>query len=239
MRFVRISNASGKKPILIIFIISFLAIGIAILYGSIQARKAKADIEDGRAKIELVQDESGRTVLTDDLLRSDYNVYVKTSNRNLMIMTIVAVALFLSLVGWFIVTLVNFVRGRMRGDPANIMEIISLALALVFIVILGFLFYNGTLSSLNKQPEDPQSATISLEYAQVTRKDTRKVTSGRGKHKTSHTEYNIYLADGRTLSVVKYVYDEVEDAGNYYIGKNKEGSIFGMYPEKSYCMEEF
>ena len=138
MRFVRITNASGKKPILIIFIIAFLAIGIAILYGSIQARKAKADIEDGRAKIELVQVESGRTVLTDDLLRSDYNVYVKTSNRNLMIMTIVAVALFLSLVGWFIVTLVNFVRSRMRGDPANIMEIISLALALVFIVILGF-----------------------------------------------------------------------------------------------------
>jgi hypothetical protein len=71
------------------------------------------------------------------------------------------------------------------------MEITSLALALVFIVILGILFYNGTLSSLNKQPDDPESATISLEYAQVTRKDTRKVTSGRGKHKTSHTEYNI------------------------------------------------
>lgn len=239
MRFARNSNVSGKKPILIIFIIAFLAIGIAIIYGSIQARKAKANIEDGRAKIELVQDESGRTVLTDDLLRSDYNVYVKTSNRNLMIMTIVMVALFLSLVGWFIVQLVNFVRGRMRGDPSNIMEITSLALALVFIVILGIFFYNGTLSSLNKQPDDPESATISLEYAQVTRKDTKTVKTGRGRHKTSHKEYNIYLADGRTLSVVKYVYDEVEDAGNYYIGKNKEGAIFGMYPEKSYCMEEF
>ena len=125
MHFARNSNTSGKKSILIIFIISFLAIGIAILYGSIQARKAKADIEDGRAKIELVQDESGRTVLTDDLLRSDYNVYVKTSNRNLMIMTIVAVALFLSLVGWFIVTLVTFLVS-LRVTCAYSREIVAL-----------------------------------------------------------------------------------------------------------------
>ena len=112
------------------------------------------------------------------------------------------------------------------------------AVGAIFVIILGVLFFNGAKQTYEKKPEDPESATISLEYAQVVRKDTRKVTSGRGKHKTSHTEYNIYLSDGRELSVVKYVYNEVDGAGNYYIGKNEAGSIFGMYPESSYCMEE-
>ena len=238
MRISKNYSSSGKKSLLIIFIIMFIAIFGAMIFGAQHESKAAAKIEESRSEIELVHDENGRIVLTDALLRSDYSVYVKNADTNIKVMNIVMIALLAALVGWFIVTLVGFIRGRMRGEPINIIQIISLVLPLCIVIILGVLFFNGAKQTYEKKPEDPESATISLEYAQVVRKDTRKVTSGRGKHKTSHTEYNIYLSDGRELSVVKYVYNEVDGAGNYYIGKNEAGSIFGMYPESSYCMEE-
>lgn len=240
MRLSSGSRSAGKnKPFFIIFIIIFLFVAGAIIFGITQQRRTTANIEEGRSKIELVKDETGRTVLTDDLLRSDYGVYVKNANTNLNIMLIVMGALAFGLLAWFVTMLIGFIRSLKRGDTINFLQVIPLVMALIFLIVGGSLFIKSSGSMMNKRQEDPETATISLEYAQVVRKDSREVRSGRGKHKTRHTEHYIYLSDGRELSVTKYVYDEVEGAGYYYIGKNAEGSIFGMYPENSYCMEEF
>ena len=109
MRISKNYSSSGKKSLLIIFIIMFIAIFGAMIFGAQHESKAAAKIEESRSEIELVHDENGRIVLTDALLRSDYSVYVKNADTNIKVMNIVMIALLASLVGWFIVTIVGFI----------------------------------------------------------------------------------------------------------------------------------
>ena len=230
--------SAGKKLYIIVFVIFFLAVAGAILYGMNQQNKSDESIDSGREGIELVRSDDGRIVLTDELLRADYSVYVRNAKTGANIMLFIIGGMGVILLLWFIISVVRFIYDRIKGNILDYRQIVSIAASLIFLIGGGIFLYKGAVPIMNSKPEDAETATLSLEYGQVTRKTTDTVKTGTKKHHTSRTDYYIYLADGTELSVVKYVYEEVDGSGYYYIGKNEKDAVFGMYPESEYCMEE-
>ena len=230
--------SAGKKLFIIIFVIFFLAVAFAILYGMNQQKKSDESIESGRSEIVLVKSDDGKIVLTDDLLRSDYGVYVRNAKTGANIMLFIIGGMAFVLLAWFIISVVGFIRDRIKGNVLDYRQIVSIITSLIFLIAGGIFLYKGAMPIMKSKPEDPETATLSLEYGQVTRKTSEVVRSGSKKHHTSRTDYYVYLSDGTKLSVTKHVYDEVAGSGYYYIGKNEADAVFGMYPESEYCMEE-
>ncbi len=230
--------SAGKKAFLIIFVIVFLAIAGLILYGMNKQSKSGTRLEDGRSQI-ILEERDGKTVLNDDLLRCDYKVYVENQKTGINILLIIIGAVGVCLVAIFISNLVNVIRKTTSGEGAGITGIISLVVSAAFLIGGGLFLYKGAGSLMDeKDKKDPETEELHVSTVQVTRKDMKVKKSGTKKHKTSHTEYYVYLADGTSMNVASHVYDEVTGSGIYFVGKDDAGAVFGMYPEAEYCKEE-
>ena len=226
--------ASAKTKLLIALIC--IVLSVVALFALSQANNSKSDLDSGREQIKLVKVD-GKTVLTDELLRSDYAVYAKTTATNLKIMVGIMGVMIVALLAIFIVFIIKTIHSVNNGDgntAANLIRVIFSGLALTGVVVI--LCINGK-SLLNSKPESADTADLRIVECYVIKKDSETIRTGTRKHKTTRTNYYVYLDNGQKLTVNSLVYSQVIGSGTYYIGMNDNDNIFSMYPASEYIPE--
>ncbi len=227
----------GKRIYLIGFIVFALLMAGAMIYGMSQNSNRERDTQTARQEISIIE-EGGKIVLTDELLRSDYSVFARTTeiSTNIFFALLVGMAaLFLFGIGTSVFSLIKSLRAGESGTNL-IIRIAGLVVISIILIFGAFILGSGLLSTGSMRATEKDKATFKLSICEVTSKDTEKVTKHSGKRRSTVTYYYIYLKNGTRLSVDSFVYNQVDAMGTYYLAQNDQDKIFSLYPSWEYCL---
>ena len=228
----------SSKAFQIALIALFLTVVISMVFGFIQQNNLQKDTDKARESIQLVT-KDGKTVLTDELLQSDYKVYSRNQSTGLSILK----SCIFGFMAMSIIMLANsiyqLVMAKINGKTgikmvAAVWSVIGMTLFVavtIFLAVFGSRFLNREKKKITKEQH------LYVEACQVVKKDKETVSSGSGDNSSTTTYYYIYLDDGTRLSVSLLVYNQVTHTGSYFIGESENNAIFAMYDSAIYCEE--
>ena len=227
----------SKKLGIIIFVLAFVGIALAMLYGYQKYNKTTTSMEEARKDVEIVMNGDKR-VITDELLISDYNVYLQSeeSSKNTMLIVLGILGLIAFFV--FVTSIIGFITGRINGEYGldSVKKFLAILLSGSIVAAGMIMFIKGLGPLARTKPKTADEVSFRVAEYKVLNKTSRKFISGTEKHKSERTEYYLQLDTGTEMEVSLNIYNQVS-SGTYYFGKTDTGTLFAVYPADEFCKE--
>ena len=135
----------SSKAFQIALIALFLTIVISMVFGLIQQNNLQKDTDKARESIQLVT-KDGKTVLTDELLQSDYKVYSRNQSTGLSILKSVIFGFMAMSIIILANSIYQLVMAKMNGKTGTkmVLAVFSLIGTSLFVVVTILLAIFGS-----------------------------------------------------------------------------------------------
>ena len=216
-----------------VFIFIFVVMVGIMVKGLIDQNK---DEKLQTARYEQMISENGRTVLTDEILKEDYDKYVQDSEKSKKTFISLLICFGTVMVATVLLAIFSVVLRGME-DPNGTTLVIALVTfigVMMILAIAGVTTFNVIVPRL--KADNPSSETYAfyeIKYTDSERKE-EKVEVKNGDSTSTETRVYYYLIEegGDEVQVSKLLYERYCGPGVYYVGRTSRGKILSIYPDK-------
>ena len=233
-------RSQPRKTAAVIMVAVLILIG-GIVYGFIRAPKdnsssLNAEYQEALDEASSLPEGQGKIVLTQRLLKATYlKMRGSVAKFDAVDSILLSIAVFAAVM-FFGLGAIKIHGIHQRGASIDMSQWVTVIIgSFIVIVILACVII---LPRFFKRPK-PEESQYWVDTLQVTRKETRKESSGRH---TTTAYYIYYELSGQEIprKVQTSIYNAIADPGIYYFAYSSDDSThecFGVYPDTKYVKE--
>ncbi|MBO4927168.1 MAG: hypothetical protein J5379_02825 [Clostridiales bacterium] len=226
-------------------VISFVGVFTLFFVGSYYIKKQSSTAKENQSNIEStrqadlqrqtkVNDETGKIILTDEYIKTDYEAYYNNLSEGLKVFGTFKTLFIVVVIAFSLIACVTYVFKTLHNakTPNPIIILASLLPIPVMLFAINFIF-----SGVNVSAPKPEEAVIKTYQVVVLDKKSTSYTDSEG---SSYEDYYLISDDNgqnRSVPVTEKMYNSVSGSGLYYISgteANKTLRFFAIYSTDRY-----
>lgn len=223
----------SKKILNLAFAVLFFGALLSVFVESNKNSKDIKKLEEKRsARYEQMLDNSEKTVLTQQILDEDHNLWVeraKLADEAIKTVEKYAIIISIAIIGYCVLSIINSIMDKNKKAFAVIKEIIGCVLICGVVVASGISVRRNMKLEYDfyyKYIDEP------YEYVEgtVESKNVRYNVDNINNRYIIRTENRETTEIWKTLEADEKLYNKIDEKGEYYFGKTENNMIFSIYP---------